>query len=161
MTNILYKVTKKLHKVIEAKSKKFGFSIYARPGLLISPSGAIESKIYDDCGHGKIDKKTALKVVDLAYVTHILQAFNEFLGLNPDWENEQVALKKLSSSEIDFGIKLQNGGAWIAYNFYPKTKSEALWLKWFKPDFENEKVSRFDRAPELVLDELLEILQTL
>jgi hypothetical protein len=104
---------------------------------------------------GLLDKIRELPFIEVPQIRQILVGLQEVLGKMENyeqlkWKNEN------KQSEIKDGVVFL-----IALNHLPKTKAESLWQKWLKPDFKNNGLSLFDREPETVLQELVDILKDL
>jgi hypothetical protein len=87
----------------------------------------------------------------------ILLAFKDVLGENPEYvqtdKDIKYCIKSGETTTTNLLKKIQI--------LSPKSQSQTLDDKWFRPDYDTDGKSLFDQEPETVLTELLQILKSI
>jgi hypothetical protein len=152
MTNTLYIITAELHELIQAKAEKFGIEITylaTQSDYLILENGRTPSWNYaTDYNSDFKERYGHLKgcfKLEAPQIKHILLAFKEVLGYNPE----------LGKHNGDFNDYVKGWND--SFRCYmPEYQAEALCAKWL-----DGLTPLFDSKPETVLSELLEVLKAL
>ena len=127
----ILKTTRQIHETIDLINAKYGLNINIESGSKIATEWTISSNT----------------------IRQILIAFKDLLGENPKFTELENAIKNLKDGHYNRYVMCVTH---IVNGYIPQSKAEALCHKWL--DGLNPL---FDSEPELVLEELLEVLQNL
>jgi hypothetical protein len=151
----LYNLTAQIHQNLQKVCEKYGLEkLEIESDYILLP---------DDCGPrifiGGASLRNEIPAIQSPQIRQILLAFKEVLGENPNFkllenaikENQLLCNNKYTGLITVSDIFLLDGGLPI-----PKSQAEALCQKWL-----DSLTPMFDREPETVLTELLELLEIL
>jgi hypothetical protein len=163
MSNTLYQLTAKLHKLIQEKAKKHGLEVEIERNSeefwykILDDNGTITQRIGSVYLYEQIGKTPSFKrlcpAIQAPQIRKILLAFQEVLGENIDYSYETLV----------YNFKFSEDRTLIEKNLMerlvtdcPKTRADFLcrrWLDGLEP--------LFSVNPETVLTELLETLKNI
>jgi len=149
----LYKLTQNLHKIIQEKAKKYGLELVIKSDKIIYWDNFPEKPSDYHIGDSSMlvnapdwFLKKAVLLIQADQIRQILWVFRDVLGENPEW----TRVEKFYSYELCD----QCGNA--DENTKIKSQAEALCHKWL-----DGLEPLFDREPETVLTELIQILESI
>ena len=154
MTNIL-KITRQIHDTIDKINEKYGLEINIYHHLSYSSYKDENDYTVVESWRSK-DKSVydSFFPIEEKQIKQILIALNDMLGENPEYEELENGIKNLyhDGGYDKYVFKVED----IAMKYTPATLASSFchrWLDGLNPLFESE--------PELVLEELLEVLENL